>query len=62
MSAREQEILLLLLGGLATKDIARLLFLSPKTVDAHRLHINRKLGVRSPAEFARVAVEHGLIC
>jgi DNA-binding NarL/FixJ family response regulator len=61
LSSREREIFCLLLEGLATKEIAKLLYLSPKTVDAHRLHINRKLGVRSPAELARLVADQGLI-
>jgi DNA-binding NarL/FixJ family response regulator len=61
LSSREREIFCLLLEGLSTKEIAKLLYLSPKTVDAHRLHINRKLGVRSPAELARLVADQGLI-
>jgi DNA-binding NarL/FixJ family response regulator len=61
LSPREQEILYLLVDARSTKEIAETLFVSPRTVDAHRLHINRKLGIRSPAELARLAAEHGLI-
>lgn len=61
LSAREREIFVMLLEGLSSKEIARSLFLSTKTVDAHRLHINRKLGVRSPAELARLVADHGFL-
>jgi DNA-binding NarL/FixJ family response regulator len=61
LSAREREILFLLVEGLSSKEIAKSLFLSSKTVDAHRLHINRKLGVRSPAALARLVADQGLI-
>jgi two-component system, NarL family, response regulator FusR len=61
LSAREREIFVMLLEGLSTKEIARSLFLSAKTVDAHRLHINRKLGVRSPAELARLVADEGFL-
>jgi DNA-binding NarL/FixJ family response regulator len=61
LSAREREILFLLIEGLSSKEIAKSLFLSSKTVDAHRLHINRKLGVRSPAALARLVADQGLI-
>jgi two-component system, NarL family, response regulator NreC len=61
LSSREREILFLLMEGLSTKEIAKALFLSPKTVDAHRLHINRKLGVRSPAALTRFVAGEGLI-
>jgi DNA-binding NarL/FixJ family response regulator len=61
LSAREREIFCLLVDGLSTKEIARALYLSPKTVDAHRLHINRKLGVRTPARMARLLADEGLV-
>lgn len=61
LSAREREILFLLVEGFSSKEIAKSLFLSSKTVDAHRLHINRKLGVRSPAGLARLVADEGLI-
>ena len=61
LSAREREILFLLIEGLSSKEIAKSLFLSSKTVDAHRLHINRKLGVRSPAALTRLIADEGLI-
>jgi two-component system response regulator NreC len=61
LSRREREIFCFLVEGLSSKEIARALFVSPKTVDAHRLHINRKLGVSSPAELARVVADAGLV-
>jgi len=61
LSAREREIFCLLVDGMTTKEIARALYLSPKTVDAHRLHINRKLGVRTPAELARLVADQGFL-
>jgi DNA-binding NarL/FixJ family response regulator len=61
LTHREREVLFQLLGGLSSKEIARALFVSTKTVEAHRLHINRKLDVRTPAELARFAADHGLI-
>jgi DNA-binding NarL/FixJ family response regulator len=61
LSAREREVLFLLIEGRSSKAIAKSLFVSPKTVDTHRLHINRKLGVRSPAALTRLVVDHGLL-
>jgi DNA-binding NarL/FixJ family response regulator len=61
LSVREREILWLLSEGLTSKEIGRALYLSSKTVDAHRLHINRKLGVNSPAELARVVAGEGIL-
>ena len=61
LSPREREIFIMLLEGLSSKEIAASLFLSTKTVDAHRLHINRKLGVHTPAEFARFVADRSLV-
>lgn len=61
LSSREREVLLLLTKGLSSKEIGKLLFVSSKTVDAHRLHINRKLGVRSPAGLAHLVATEGLL-
>jgi two-component system nitrate/nitrite response regulator NarL len=61
LTVREREILCLLSDGLTSKEIARALCLSSKTVDAHRLHINRKLGVSGPAELARLVAGEGIL-
>ncbi len=61
LSHREREVLFLLVEGMSSKEIARALFLSAKTVDAHRLHINRKLGVHTPAELARLVADQGVL-
>jgi DNA-binding NarL/FixJ family response regulator len=60
LSRREREVLCLLIDGRSSKEIARSLCVSVRTVDAHRLHINRKLDVRSPAQLARYAMAFGL--
>jgi DNA-binding NarL/FixJ family response regulator len=61
LSAREREILFLVIEGQSSKEIGNALFLSAKTVDAHRLHINRKFGVRTPAALTRFVVDQGLL-
>ena len=61
LSRREREVLCLLVDGRSSKEIARSLCISVRTVDAHRLHINRKLKVRSPAQFARFAADRGFV-
>lgn len=50
LSAREREVLEQMLGGLSAKEIGRALKISPKTVDVHRAHVMRKLGVSSARE------------
>lgn len=55
LTAREREIVRQLAAGRATKQIARALDLSPRTVEGHRSRIMKKLGARSASELiARV--------
>jgi DNA-binding NarL/FixJ family response regulator len=61
LTPREQEIMKLLTEGLATKEIADCLFISPKTVENHRSNIMSKLDVHSYAELVRFAARLGLI-
>ena len=58
LSLRESEILAALARGLASKQIARQLDLSVRTVEAHRQSIRRKLGLAGQAELIKYAVEH----
>jgi FixJ family two-component response regulator len=57
LTAREREVLGQVAGGFATKDIARALGLSPRTVESHRAAIAAKLGAASPAEMTRIWIE-----
>lgn len=50
LTAREREIVRQLAAGASTKHIARLLGISPRTVEGHRARIIRKVGARSAAE------------
>lgn len=61
LSSREQEVMRLLAEGNSVKEIARLLYISAKTVENHRGHIMRKLDLHSTVEFIRYAVKIGLI-
>jgi DNA-binding NarL/FixJ family response regulator len=59
LTPRESEILALLGQGASSKQIARELDLSVRTVEAHRQSIKRKLELDGQAELIRYAVEHG---
>lgn len=61
LTKREMEVLDLLGEGLRHDDIARKLFISPKTVATHVEHILRKLGVRSRAEAIAVAYREEIL-
>jgi DNA-binding NarL/FixJ family response regulator len=61
LSAREREVFTLVVRGFTTGAIARELFISAKTVETHRYHINAKLGLHSSAELVRFAAANGLL-
>ena len=61
LSRREVEIVQLLCEGLSSKEIARSLHISSKTVDNHRYNIYRKCDTESLAGLMRYAIHHGLI-
>jgi DNA-binding NarL/FixJ family response regulator len=61
LSRREVEVMRLLAVGRTNREIARELFLSPRTVDAHVRSIFSKLGCRSRVEATARAGELGLL-
>jgi DNA-binding NarL/FixJ family response regulator len=58
LTVREQEVLQQLAKGLSNKQVARMLELSVRTVETHRLNIKRKLGIEGQAELIKYAVQH----
>lgn len=60
LTRRQQEILRLIAQGLSTQQIASKLFISPKTVETHRLKIMERLGLQTVADMVRYAIRHGL--
>ncbi|WP_332692129.1 response regulator transcription factor [Bosea sp. (in: a-proteobacteria)] len=54
LSEREREILALIAEGRSTKEIARTLGISPRTVDTHRAHLAEKLESGSVADMVRL--------
>jgi two-component system, LuxR family, response regulator FixJ len=56
LSPREREVLDRLVAGMGSRDIARELGISPRTVDVHRARLLARLGAGSLAEAVRVAV------
>jgi DNA-binding NarL/FixJ family response regulator len=60
LSDRELEIFSMIGRGLGTREIANKLYLSIKTVEAHREHIKEKLKLKSGTELMRTAVQYAL--
>src|SRR5271168_2525114 len=61
LSERELDVLRLIALGHTNAEIAQQLFLSVRTVETHRSHIQQKLGLSSRAELVGYALERGLI-
>jgi DNA-binding NarL/FixJ family response regulator len=58
LTDRELEIFRMIGAGHSVKKIAEKLFVSAKTVEAHREHIKEKLGLKSSAELLRFAIRN----
>ena len=61
LTERELEILRLIALGHTNAEIAGQLYLSVRTVETHRAHIQQKLRRSTRAELVRYALDHGLI-
>jgi two-component system response regulator NreC len=61
LSEREIEVLRLISLGHTNSEIAEQLFLSVRTVESHRAHIQQKLGLSTRAELVKYALEHKLL-
>lgn len=61
LSPREVEVLRLIALGHTNAEIGEQLFLSVRTVESHRAHIQQKLRLGTRSELVRYAIDHGLI-
>lgn len=61
LSKRELEILPLIAKGYGNKEIAEKLFVSVKTVEAHKTHIMQKLNLKSKPELVEYALKKKLL-
>jgi two-component system, NarL family, response regulator NreC len=61
LSEREVEVLRLIALGHTNGEIGEQLYLSTRTVETHRAHIQQKLRVSSRADLVRYALEHDLV-
>jgi DNA-binding NarL/FixJ family response regulator len=61
LTERERDILQLLALGYTNQEIGKKRYISVRTVDTHRAHIMRKLGLETRAELVLFALANGLI-
>lgn len=61
LSVRERQVLEMVAQGKTTKQVATILNLSPKTVEAHRGRIMKKLDLHHTAQLVSYAVRHDLL-
>jgi len=61
LTQREFQVLSRLAMGATNREIAEELDVSVKTIDAHRLNLLAKLGIRNNAELTKFAMQHGII-
>lgn len=61
LSGREKQIVRLIADGQSSKQIAKVLEISPATVEVHRRNIMRKIGAHKSIEIARYAIKEQLV-
>jgi len=61
LTDREREILKLLAEGYTTQEIADMLVISPKTVDAHKTSLMAKLDIHNRIDLVKYALRKGII-
>lgn len=60
LSARERQVLQLVVEGHSSNEIAKLVHLSPKTIETYRSRLMKKLGVKDVTGLVKFAIEHRL--
>jgi len=61
LTKREKEVLKMVAEGYTNKEIAGLLYISPKTVDNHRTNVMSKLDLHTPQALTFYAIHIGLV-
>ena len=60
LTARQREVLQLVAEGRGTKEIARIINVSVKTVEFHKSRIMQQLGIHTTADLTKYAITHGI--
>lgn len=61
LSSREREVFQLVAEGQTSVEIGRRLFISKRTVEVHRAHLMKKLGLRTETEVVQFAFRNGIM-
>lgn len=61
LSKRQLECVLYLARGKTTKEIARILNVSPRTIESHFVHIKDKINCRTKSEILDKAIAEGIL-
>ena len=61
LTDREREVLQLIAEGRTNRQIAELLGMSVRTVEVHKAHVLRKLGLRGTAALTGYGIRKGII-
>jgi DNA-binding NarL/FixJ family response regulator len=61
ITKRESEILTLIVNGFTSAEIAKKLFISPRTVETHRCNLMGKLKLKNTAELVRFALQEKIV-
>ncbi len=61
LTDREQEIMQLVADGKSAKEIAKVLFISPRTVENYKNSLLKKLGLKKTADLIKYAIKHGIV-
>jgi DNA-binding NarL/FixJ family response regulator len=59
ITKRETEVLQLIVDGYTSQEIAKILYISPRTVETHRSNLMQKLKIKNTAALVRFALEEG---
>ena len=61
LTSREKDVLIAISEELTTQQISEKLFISPKTVETHRMNIMSKLGAKNSVGIIKIAIEKELL-
>lgn len=60
LTKKERQVLQLVAEGKSTKEIAKALFVTVKTIETHRYRLMKRLGIHSIAQLTKYAIRHGI--